>query len=99
MMEEDCEVSRPRLQQVYTLERATLSINLTEREREKLISRVCISIPGIFRKLYIKVNNKFVSLFSNLNVHIDEDHTTSNQLFIQLVYQLLRNISLDTCSC
>lgn len=34
-MEEDCEVSRPRLQQVYALKGATLSVNLTEREKEK----------------------------------------------------------------
>lgn len=33
MMKEDCEVSWPRLQQVYTLETATLSVNLTEGDR------------------------------------------------------------------
>lgn len=34
-MEEDREVSRPRLQQVYALKGATLSVNLAGRERKR----------------------------------------------------------------
>lgn len=45
MMEEDCEVSRPRLQRVYTLETATQSINLTERKRGGSIQQTAPETP------------------------------------------------------
>lgn len=73
-MEEDCEVGRPRLQQVYALKGATLSVNLTEREKEKESDQGG-SITLSVNENEIKMNNPnsdkhdYFSLFSHLKVH------------------------------
>lgn len=80
-MEEDCEVSRPRLQRVYALKGAALSVNLTERERKrKRGGSITLSVKRlipqqVFNGNEIKMNNSnsdkrdYLSLFSHLKVH------------------------------